>query len=174
MSLITKAVLFAEKAHRGQVRKYTAGEPYFVHCAEVAHMVSKFSPSGVTGSAMIAAAYCHDILEDTRIQDWEIGSALNDTVMNYVQWITKDKKETRKETLDLYNHKLAGAPDEVKLIKLADIYSNLKTIAERDAAFAKQYFQEKAMQAQCLSEGNSKLYEKVSFMILSYLAKEDA
>lgn len=169
MSLVTKAVLFAETAHRGQLRKYTS-EPYFVHCAEVADIVSRYSPDGLTGDTMTAAAYCHDILEDTRILDWEIGSALNDTVMHYVQWITKEKKETRKETLDLYNHKLAGAPDEVKLIKLADIYSNLKTIAERDTSFAKQYFQEKALQVQCLSEGNSKLYQEVSFMILSYLA----
>ena len=174
MSLITKAALFAEKAHRGQVRKYTADEPYFVHCAEVADIVSRYAPGGIAGESMIAAAYCHDILEDTRIQDWEIGSALTDTVKHYVQWLTKEKKELRDETLSAYNSKLASAPDEAKLIKLADIYSNLKTIAERDTAFARQYFREKAEQIQCLSKGDSELYKQVSFMILSYLAKEDA
>jgi len=174
MSLVTKAVIFAEAAHRGQVRKYTDGQPYFTHCAEVADIVSDYAPGGITGESMIAAAYCHDILEDTEIQDWEIGNALSDTVKHYVQWLTKKKQELRAETNKVYNDKLDVAPNEVKLIKLADICSNLKTLEERDASFSKQYFREKAIQIQFLADGSESLYRRVSGMILDYLSKEDA
>ena len=56
--LVTKAALFAEKAHRGQLRKYT-GEPYIVHPAEVAKIVSTLPEAT---DALICVAWLHDVI----------------------------------------------------------------------------------------------------------------
>jgi (p)ppGpp synthase/HD superfamily hydrolase len=63
MDVVRKAQVYAQAAHAavGQKRKYT-GEPYIVHPAEVAKIVAS-----VPGSTpdMVAAAWLHDVVEDT-------------------------------------------------------------------------------------------------------------
>ena len=65
MDIVKKAQVFAIAAHAAvqQKRKYT-NEPYIVHPAEVASIVA-----GVEGSTedMVAAAWLHDVVEDTGV-----------------------------------------------------------------------------------------------------------
>ena len=75
MSIVEKARLFATSAHAavGQKRKYT-NEPYIVHPAEVAKLVEDVGGT----QEMIAAAWLHDVIEDTQVPlelIWEIGRA---------------------------------------------------------------------------------------------------
>ena len=58
---ITKAYLFAQVAHKGQVRKYT-GEPYITHPVHVASILTKYCPD--VSSKMMCAALLHDVVED--------------------------------------------------------------------------------------------------------------
>lgn len=63
--LIADAAAFAAQAHAGQVRKYT-GEPYIRHPEAVAKLVQ--ASGGDT--AMVAAAWLHDTVEDTAVTVW--------------------------------------------------------------------------------------------------------
>ena len=58
------ALVFATAAHAavGQMRKYT-NDPYIVHPIRVATTVAKFGGT----DEMIAAAYLHDVVEDTGV-----------------------------------------------------------------------------------------------------------
>lgn len=58
--MISKARKYAEEAHIAQTR-VGSGEPYFNHCRRVAQAVEVSGGS----EAMIAAAYLHDVVEDT-------------------------------------------------------------------------------------------------------------
>lgn len=53
-----RLLAFAEKWHGDQKRKYI-GDPYKVHLMAVAERVAQF------GSVAVAAALCHDLIEDT-------------------------------------------------------------------------------------------------------------
>lgn len=167
MNLVTKAVQIAEYAHRGQIRKFTVDEPYFVHCAEVSSVVARFN----SNPQIIAAAYCHDTLEDTKLTAQQITFGLDDTVRIYVEWLTKEKLDNRAQALEAYRTKLSKAPEAVKLIKLADIYSNLSTVEMRNPKFAHQYFREKADLIPVLECDEPKLYYEVSGIILEYFSR---
>ena len=58
--MLDMVLLFADKAHKNQVRKYT-GDPYITHPVAVAKIVATVTDD----EAMIAAALLHDTLEDT-------------------------------------------------------------------------------------------------------------
>jgi (p)ppGpp synthase/HD superfamily hydrolase len=153
---LQKAVVFATKAHEGQVRKYT-GEPYIVHPIEVATILHdalmRNAPNDLIRARVkleykhvLAAALLHDTVEDCNVTftelDREFGTDTSDMVMWVTDCITKQQgnRETRKR---LEATKLAYAPLEAKLIKLSDNQSNTKSIVEHDPNFAVVYCKEK-------------------------------
>jgi GTP pyrophosphokinase len=60
--LITAAAVFAAEAHAGQLRKELQ-EPYIIHPLRVGKMAAELGQS----AEFIAAAYLHDVVEDTRV-----------------------------------------------------------------------------------------------------------
>lgn len=154
--LIKRAASFAERVHEGQVRKYT-GEPYFNHCKEVAEIVST-----VTGSEwMIAAAFLHDVVEDTPYTLGDIKKKFGTDISYLVWWLTdKSKPEdgnraTRKAIdRDFIRH----GPNSAKTIKCADLISNTRSIVERDPKFAKVYLEEKRLLMPCLVGADIRLW----------------
>ena len=58
--LVARARAYGAAAHRNQVRRYT-GEGYVVHPARVAAAVAQETAD----PALVAAAWLHDVLEDT-------------------------------------------------------------------------------------------------------------
>jgi (p)ppGpp synthase/HD superfamily hydrolase len=144
MDIIEKAKLFATAAHAAvdQRRKYT-NEPYIVHPAEVANIVSK--TNGVTDE-MIAAAWLHDVVEDTAVNLPTIEHHFGTEVGILVYWLTNKSKPDdgnracRKEIDRLH---MAAASSEAQTIKVADIISNTSTITKYDPEFAKVYLEEK-------------------------------
>jgi (p)ppGpp synthase/HD superfamily hydrolase len=153
---LQKAVVFATKAHEGQVRKYT-GEPYIVHPIEVATILHDTlmaqCPNDLIRARLklnyehvIAAAVLHDTVEDCNVTfteiDREFGEATSDVLVWVTDCITKEQgnRATRKR---LEAQKLAHAPLEAKLIKLCDNQSNTKSIVENDPNFAVVYLKEK-------------------------------
>lgn len=156
-NLIERAALFAEQAHRGQVRKYT-GEPYINHPAEVAKIVSTLIRST---DEMIAAAWLHDVVEDTETSLAEIDHLFGAHVAFLVDGLTDVSKPShgnRAARKELDRIHLAAGTHEIHTIKLADLISNSSTIARYDSNFAKVYFEEKRQLLNVMQSGDQTLH----------------
>lgn len=160
---IEQAQLFCEKAHSGQVRKYT-GEPYAVHPKAVALIVAE-----VTADAdMICAALLHDVVEDTPVTFTEIFEKFGGRVMQLVSEVTNISKKSdgsRKERKQIDRNFLAKASGDAQTIKLADIMDNIVSIVSHDPKFAKLYLNEKAQLLYVLTKGNMQLQTKAKDLV---------
>jgi (p)ppGpp synthase/HD superfamily hydrolase len=147
--IVERARLFATAAHAaiGQTRKYSDGkEPYIVHPAEVVQILQSTAREGRGYTVqMEAAAWLHDVVEDTEITLDLIKEIFGSEVRDLVYWLTDDKaapglnRAARKQrTLE----RLATAPDDAKTLKTADCISNAHSIFEKDPNFAKVYLRE--------------------------------
>jgi len=162
-----KARLFAIAAHAaiGQLRKYT-NEPYWIHPCQVAEIVSTVKHT----DAMIAAAYLHDVVEDTNITIGLIRDHFSDEIANMVEWLTdistkEDGNRAIRKTIDREHVKNADA--DSKTIKLADIISNTISIKENDPNFFKVYSAEIKLLLEVLKEGDSTLLKYIQELLES-------
>ena len=160
MDLIEKATIFATKAHESidQRRKYTE-KPYIVHPAEVASIVTSVPHT----KEMIAAAWLHDVVEDTPITLDEIYAEFGKKVGDLVEMLTdisKPEDGNRKVRKELDRQHTAKASPEGKTIKLADLISNTSSIVKHDPNFAKVYLREKRLLLEVLKEGDETLWNK--------------
>jgi (p)ppGpp synthase/HD superfamily hydrolase len=143
--IIVLASNVAMAAHWHQQRKYT-GEPYFTHCLAVATQVEAWGGT----PEMIAAAYLHDVLEDTDETAERLLAIFGPVVIGYVQELTdhftKERYPSfnRAERKDAEARRLATASLEARVIKLADMADNTASIEKHDPGFAKTYLREKA------------------------------
>ena len=138
------ARLFAVAAHSAidHKRKYTL-EPYWMHPVEVATIVASVPHT----SEMLMAAYLHDVVEDTEVEIEDINREFGYEVSKLVGWLTDVSKPSdgnRAVRKGIDRDHTAKAPPEAQTIKIADLISNSKSIAEHDPVFAKVYFKEKA------------------------------
>lgn len=140
--LIKKASRFAEQAHQGQARKYNRA-PYITHPARVAFETSKLD--GAT-EQMVAAAWLHDVLEDTPTSIEALQKEFGEQVAVLVKWLTNDPKvpgENRAARKKKAAVRLAAAPKEAQKIKILDRMDNLGEMdLAQDLGFAKVYLQE--------------------------------
>lgn len=73
---------FAKEAHEGQF--YGTGDPYYYHLEQVATMASKLGYA----DEVIAAAYLHDIIEDTTVTEDDLIKIFPDSVVKAVHSVT--------------------------------------------------------------------------------------
>lgn len=162
-ALEQKAYIFALAAHEAveQKRKYT-GEPYIVHPMEVASIVKSVPHT----DEMVAAAYLHDVVEDTGVTIDTIRSVFGDVVAEYVHLLTDPPKGdsglNRKARKAMCKDRLADAPAEVQTVKFADFISNTVSIVERDPSFARVYLEEKRMFLEAMTKGDRSLHARAS------------
>lgn len=131
-SLIGSAARFAALAHAGQIRKYSASDtPYIVHPMRVAGRVSL--QEGVSDE-MIAAAWLHDVLEDTSVSEGELRSAFGDEVADLVVELTNTSKSisglSRAGRRKVDHERLSLVSKDAKIIKLADRLDNLSDLKD--------------------------------------------
>jgi len=157
--LVEKARQFATDAHgrHEQIRRYT-NEDYIVHPQAVAERVSEFLPQ----PEVLAAAWLHDVVEDTDVNIEEIRQLFGDDVALLVDQLTSgphgsDLARAERKLLD--REQLQQADIRAKTIKLADIIDNTHTIADRDPEFAARYLPEKYAMLQVLKQGNPALFK---------------
>lgn len=151
--LLAQAERFASLRHDGHVRKYT-GARYFDHLQAV---VDILRGAGVTDTPILAAAYLHDVVEDSKATFHEVRERFGDDVTRLVYWLTdlataKDGKRATRVMLSC--ERLAWAPKPAKLIKLADLIDNTADIAAHDKRFAMVYIPEKQQTLVAMNRGN--------------------
>ena len=163
VDVVHKAQVYAMAAHAavGQKRKYT-GEPYIVHPGEVASIVAS-----VPGSTpdMVAAAWLHDVIEDTGCTFTDVHMAFGIDIATLVGWLTDVSKPTdgnRAKRKAIDREHTAQAPAEAQTIKLADLISNSKSIMQYDPDFAVTYLAEKKLLLEVLTKGDPGLHAEAS------------
>ncbi len=142
LELCEKAYDFAKKAHINQKR--ASGEEYFTHPCSVAAILLDLGLDAST----IAAAFLHDVIEDTPVSEGDIMQEFGPEVLQLVQGVTKLEKIefTSKEEEQAENFRkifVAMAKDiRVIIIKLADRLHNMRSLNflshERQQRMAKE------------------------------------
>jgi (p)ppGpp synthase/HD superfamily hydrolase len=162
MTIVHRAADFAELAHKGQFRKYTHA-PYIAHPEAVARTVSLVSHD----PNVIAAAWLHDVVEDTLVTIDMIDTAFNSCVAKLVSEVTNvaEGRGNRAERKALEREHLARACNDAKTIKLADILDNVPSIVEFDPSFGAVYVAEKQLLLPHLLGGSPRLYRLVDRML---------
>ena len=139
MSSILRARYFATAAHAavGQKRKYS-GDDYIVHPMRVSHIVEQFGGS----ESQIAAAWLHDVVEDTGIDITQITLMFSHDIAHIVDGLTdvskpEDGNRAVRKTIDRQHS--ADAIEEAQFVKCADIIDNSSDISAMDPNFWKVY-----------------------------------
>lgn len=166
MEIVEKARVFATAAHASaaQLRKYT-NEPYIVHPRDVARIVGTVPHS----YEMLAAAWLHDVVEDTGVTIEIIKAEFGADVADLVGWLTdvsRPEQGNRATRKAIDRAHTAMAPAEAQTIKLADLISNCTSIKEHDADFAKVYFEEKRLLLEVLTKGDRELLAKAKAIVV--------
>lgn len=125
--LLEKAYKFGAKAHEGEKR--LSGDPYFVHPFETAKILAKLGMDTQT----IAAGLLHDVLEDTKITEAEIGKEFNGDINFLIKGVTKlgtlKYRGHQRHVESLRKFFVAMTNDlRVVIIKFADRLHNLRTL----------------------------------------------
>lgn len=121
-SLEQAAREFCVRAHDGQTRD--DGEPYSTHPIAVAQILRNH---GVEDDVTLAAAYLHDVLEDTQVPRNELERLFGDEVAAIVEELTNRGYPGRtfeEKHRTLAEHALRMS-SKAKAIKLADRLHNL-------------------------------------------------
>ena len=145
MDMITdKARCYATAAHAavGQRRKYT-NEPYIVHPMAVADMVR--AAGGTTD--MVAAAYLHDVIEDTQVTFEDLKEAFGESIAAKVGALTNKAKPEDGNRIQRFvincRALIKHLDEETMVIKVCDLIHNTSSIIEHDHGFASIYLAEK-------------------------------
>jgi GTP pyrophosphokinase len=140
--LLLKAYHYAEKMHENQKR--ASGEPYFTHPCSVAEILVDLG----LDAPSVAAAFLHDVIEDTPATPEDIKKLFGEEILKLVEGVTKlDKiKFQSREEEDAENFRkiFVAMADDVRviIIKLADRLHNMRSLnylsKERQQRIAKE------------------------------------
>jgi (p)ppGpp synthase/HD superfamily hydrolase len=112
------AAAMAAEAHAGQ---FSPGStmPYFAHSARVATLIT--AQFGSNDPEILATAYLHDVLEKTTLSREALALTMGSQVATWVEWLSK----TPGSAKGVYWTRLASAPWQVRLVKMADALDHL-------------------------------------------------
>lgn len=125
LRLLDRAILFSERAHRGQVRKGTS-LPYFSHPVAVAMIVLEHG----YGIEAAVVALLHDVIEDTPIDRDDVEEAFGPEIAAAVMDLSEpDKRLPWEERKTAYVARIAKGASELALPACAaDKVHNLRSI----------------------------------------------
>ncbi|MDO8459953.1 MAG: HD domain-containing protein [Nanoarchaeota archaeon] len=122
--VIPAALFLALEYHSGQIRKGD-DHPYLEHPLEVAHILwkNKFP------NEVIAAGFCHDLLEDTSCKEDKIKDVCGDEVLRIVKAVSNDEALSDKKDWELkkakYVESVRLGGEKAIAVSVADKISNL-------------------------------------------------
>ena len=126
--LLIRAYRYAEQAHSGQKR--ASGEAYFIHPCAVAQILIELG----LDSATVAAAFLHDVIEDTPVTEEDIRRDFGEEVLLLVSGVTKlDKivfKSREEEEAENFRKIFVAMAKDIRviIIKLADRLHNMRSL----------------------------------------------
>lgn len=126
--LLIRAYRYAEEAHSGQKR--ASGEAYFIHPCAVAQILIELG----LDSATVAAAFLHDVIEDTPVTEEDIRRDFGDEILRLVSGVTKlDKivfKSREEEEAENFRKIFVAMAKDIRviIIKLADRLHNMRSL----------------------------------------------
>lgn len=126
--LIRRAYEFSSKAHAGQARE--SGEPYVVHCLNVALILAELHLDSTT----IAAGLIHDVVEDTEYTLEKIKEEFSEELASLVDGVTKlgtvEFKSRQEQQVEYFRKMLLSMARDIRviMIKLADRLHNMRTL----------------------------------------------
>lgn len=132
------AVDLAVAAHHGQMRFHNK-EPYVQHPLRVSRHIF-----ALTGDLRLATAgVCHDILEDTKIDEamlfHEFPHPINKEIVRLVKAVTKDTSLSKADKEIEFLERFKMSDTDVVIIKLADRYDNVQDLASQSSGFQAKY-----------------------------------
>lgn len=158
--LIQRARDYATRAHQriDQRRKYS-GQPYDVHLAAVAGLVASVTDDPET----IAAAWLHDVVEDTTVTFDDLRREFGTPVQQLVEELTDTSRPSqgnRAARKDIDRRHLAAASARGQTVKLADLIDNCDDITRHDQRFARVYLLEMDALLAVLVRGDARLMQR--------------
>lgn len=171
--ILLKTFEFAERAHRGQSRKYT-NTPYIEHPIEVAELLARIGmPLPVIQTGLL-----HDTKEDCGVTDEVLTAMFGPEVALLVDEVTDRytaerfkgvKGMGRDERKRLECLRMSTVSAHAQSVKLADIISNTRTIAALDPKFAKaKYMPEKVALLGVLTRGHPGLHQMATAQVRAF------
>ena len=127
LAVLAEAFAFAKACHGDQLRP--TGDPYERHLLEAVEVLVE--GAGILDRDLLVAALLHDVVEDTACSLDQVRDRFGPGVAELVDWVTKtDPPEggDREAARLAYLRRLAGAPREAVLVKLADRLSNVQRL----------------------------------------------
>lgn len=158
--LIQRATVFATQAH-GRIehrRKYT-GKPYDSHLVAVARIVETVTDD----PEVIAAAWLHDVVEDTPATFGDVEREFGLGVAQLVADLTdvsrrSDGNRAVRRAIDRAH--LAEAAPRAQTVKLADLIDNCTDICKHDRDFGRVFVVEMAALLDVLDRGDPALMRR--------------
>jgi (p)ppGpp synthase/HD superfamily hydrolase len=153
MSIIMRAAAFARQAHAEQRRKYN-DRPYIVHPARVAGRVAAHPQATET---MVAAAFLHDVVEDTPHTLDEVSAEFGPEISRLVDELTNASKRSeapRCERKRRDRQRLAQVSVEAKIIKLLDRIDNLDELTGAPGGFVRLYCEESRLLMEVIGDAD--------------------
>lgn len=142
VGLLISAYKYAEEMHKNQKR--ASGEPYFTHPCAVAEILVDLGLDAPT----VAAAFLHDVIEDTPATSDDILKRFGQEVLTLVDGVTKlDKirfQSHEEEDAENFRKIFVAMANDVRviIIKLADRLHNMRSLNylsnERQQRIAKE------------------------------------
>ncbi len=128
MSLVDRAIEYAEKKHQNQLRK--DGSPYIIHPLAVAEIVVEM---GLDIDAILGAIL-HDCIEDTDASHDDIEKIFGQSVAELVEGVTKltraDFSSSEERQMENLRKMFMAMSKDIRvvLIKIADRLHNMRTM----------------------------------------------
>lgn len=176
-TLLDRASRLSAGAHAvdDQRRKYS-NLPYIVHPREVASVVSKYTQN----EDVIAAAWLHDVLEDTTLSDYKLLRILNSPevliLVMQVTDISTPADGNRAQRKAFARKHYGSATQEGKLLKLSDLLVNLRGLTDlktHNPSFARTYLDEATQLLPVIEQGEPTLGDEIRLIITQAINQQN-
>lgn len=142
-TLEEKAKRFAIRAHRSVYHKYDK-KPYSVHLKMVVKYALKYIDliPETKRAIVIAACWCHDMIEDARITYSDLYKIFGSIIANIVYAVSNEKGKSRAERANNKYYKGISETELATFVKLCDRLANINYSSKKGSSMLDKYRKE--------------------------------